>query len=40
MEGVKSVSANPDSKKVLIDADESKRDALKEAIVKAGYTPE
>ncbi len=40
MEGVKSVSANPDSKKVLIDADESKREALKEAIAKAGYTPE
>jgi uncharacterized protein len=40
MEGVKSVSANPDSKKVIIDADESRREALKAAIVKAGYTPE
>ncbi|MBN2526059.1 MAG: permease [Deltaproteobacteria bacterium] len=40
LDGVKSVTANPDNKKVLIDADETQLSALKEAITKAGYTPQ
>ena len=40
MEGVKSVQANPDSKKVFIEADESLKQSLMDSISKAGYTPE
>ena len=40
LEGVKSVQANPDSKKVLIDADKTLKQSLMDAIAKAGYTPE
>lgn len=39
IEGVKSVHANPDTKKVQIDAAEGTRQQLLEAISKAGYTP-
>ncbi|MBN2715494.1 MAG: permease [Deltaproteobacteria bacterium] len=40
LQGVKSVHANPDSKKVLIDANEDLKQTLKDVISKAGYTPE
>lgn len=40
LDGVKSVHANPDNKKVVIDAAPNDKEALVEAIRKAGYTPE
>ncbi|MBN2342931.1 MAG: permease [Deltaproteobacteria bacterium] len=40
LEGVKSVQADPDNKKVLIDAAQNTEEIVRKAIVDAGYTPE